>query len=81
MQQISQRMTLLAAIASGTILISPITEAAVRVGSSPWFWQDPLPQGNSLNAISCPNLSVCFAGGRPGYDSQHDECPHHQSHL
>ena len=36
-------------------------KAAVNIGSSSWVWQNPLPQGDTLNAISCPSASTCFA--------------------
>jgi hypothetical protein len=44
-------------------LSAPNSEAAVSVGSSAWIWENPIPQGNTLNAVSCPSLSVCFAVG------------------
>jgi photosystem II stability/assembly factor-like uncharacterized protein len=31
-----------------------------------WNWQNPLPDGNPLFAISCPSTSTCFAGGQGG---------------
>jgi photosystem II stability/assembly factor-like uncharacterized protein len=31
--------------------------------STPWHWQNPLPHGNSLNAVSCPDASTCYAVG------------------
>jgi len=47
----------LAGMALGAILTSPGARAAVNVGSSPWVWQNPLPQGNGLKA------TTCFLGG------------------
>lgn len=43
-----------------------IGEATVTVGSSTWVWQNPLPQGDGLNAISCPGATNCFAVGDLG---------------
>jgi len=42
------------------------TKGAVTVGSSAWTWQNPLPQGNGLNSISCPTSTTCFAVGDLG---------------
>ena len=44
-------------------IAAPITRAAVNFGSSAWMWQNPLPLGNGLNAISCPGATTCFAVG------------------
>ena len=41
-------------------------EAAVNVQSSAWTWQNPQPQGNGLNSVSCPTVTVCFAVGNLG---------------
>ena len=43
-----------------------IGKAAITVGSSTWTWQNPLPQGDGLNAISCPGATNCFAVGDLG---------------
>ena len=43
-----------------------VMQAAVNVGSSAWTWQNPLPQGNALNSVSCPTTTVCFAMGDLG---------------
>jgi photosystem II stability/assembly factor-like uncharacterized protein len=45
-----------------------------KTGSSPktltvggtWSWQNPLPDGNPLLAISCPSASTCFAASSDG---------------
>ena len=50
-------------IAAGLVLAAPIMQAAVTVGSSSWTWQNPMPQGNGLNSVSCPTAAVCFAVG------------------
>ncbi len=49
-----------------SMLVNPTAEAAVNVGNSSWVWQNPLPQGKTLNAISCPSTSDCFAVGDLG---------------
>src|SRR5205823_8175787 len=41
---------------------SPRTLAA---GGS-WSWQNPLPNGNSLFAVSCPATTTCIAAGSNG---------------
>ena len=35
--------------------------AATTVGDASWFWRNPLPQGNSIADIACPNRTSCFA--------------------
>jgi hypothetical protein len=37
--------------------------APAPVEGGPWVWQNPLVQGDTLNAVSCPTASTCFAGG------------------
>src|SRR5712664_675287 len=39
--------------------LAPITRGT-------WSWQNPVPDGNSLHAISCPSISTCFAGSSDG---------------
>ena len=58
-------LPILAAAISAT-MIDTMAEAAVNIGSSSWVWQNPLPQGDTLNAISCPSASTCFAVGDLG---------------
>jgi len=41
-------------------------QAAVNVGSSSWVWQNPVPQGNNLNVVSCPATNICYAVGDLG---------------
>ncbi|HEV8152428.1 MAG TPA: hypothetical protein VGP78_05825 [Solirubrobacteraceae bacterium] len=48
-----------AACAAGLLAAAPAAQAGVQVGSSGWQWGTPLPQGNTIRAMS-------FAGGR-GY--------------
>ena len=43
--------SMLATIAVGILTIP--TAAAINVGSGPWVWQNPVPQGDTLNAVSC----------------------------
>jgi photosystem II stability/assembly factor-like uncharacterized protein len=58
-------LTILVAAISATLTVAT-AEAAVNVGSSSWVWQNPLPQGDTLTAISCPSASTCFAVGDLG---------------
>ena len=53
-------------LAAELALVAPVMFAAVNVGSSAWTWQNPLPQGNGLNSISCPTTAVCFVVGDVG---------------
>ena len=48
-----------AACAVALLAAAPASQAQVQVGSSGWRWGNPLPQGNTIRALS-------FAGGR-GY--------------
>jgi hypothetical protein len=48
-----------AACAAGLLAAAQAAQAGVQVGSSGWQWGNPLPQGNTIRAMS-------FAGGR-GY--------------
>ncbi len=56
----------LAAMAASAILSSPNAYAAIHVGSSSWTWQNSLPQGSTLNAVSCPSSSTCYVAGDLG---------------
>jgi photosystem II stability/assembly factor-like uncharacterized protein len=38
----------------------------ISTGDGTWVWQYPLPQGNSLNSVSCPTAATCFAVGNYG---------------
>ena len=53
-------------ILTGVLVNNPSAIAAVSVGSSPWVWQNPLPQGFTLNAISCFDTNHCIAVGDGG---------------
>jgi photosystem II stability/assembly factor-like uncharacterized protein len=54
-------------ILAAICLLSPSgMPAAVTAGTSSWAWQNPLPQGDNLNAVSCPSATVCYAVGEPG---------------
>lgn len=61
-----RRVFVLAAMAANAILPSHDANAAIHVGSSSWTWQNPLPQGNTLNAVSCPSSSACYIVGDLG---------------
>ncbi len=41
---------------------------AMQSGAStdPWTWQNPLPQGNNLQNVSCPSATLCKAVGGGG---------------
>ena len=56
----------LAAMAAGAVLLIPNAYAAIHAGTSSWTWQNPLPQGNTLNAVSCPTSSACYIVGDLG---------------
>ena len=44
---------------------SGLAPKTLTVGGT-WNWQNPLPEGNPLFAISCPSATVCFAIGYSG---------------
>jgi hypothetical protein len=47
----------------------PRASAQVYLGSSPWVWQNPLPQGNDLQAVTCSSAGgslSCIAVGDLG---------------
>src|SRR5437870_2232400 len=37
--------------------------AVVTTGRGSWFWENPLPQGNTFSALSCPSPQRCYAAG------------------
>jgi photosystem II stability/assembly factor-like uncharacterized protein len=53
-------------IVFSAVVLGTNAEGAVHIGGSAWIWENPTPQGNSLNAVSCPSLNVCFAVGDLG---------------
>jgi photosystem II stability/assembly factor-like uncharacterized protein len=63
--RITNRIVFTLAIA-GALLSTPFAHGAVNVGSSSWLWQNPLPQGDNLNSISCPSGTICYAVGELG---------------
>jgi hypothetical protein len=56
--------SMLAVVAASAIL-TPHAGAAINAGSN-WTWQNPLPQGYTLNAISCFTTNNCIALGDNG---------------
>jgi len=46
--------------------ISTAPATAPITTSSAWHWQNPLPQGNDLTAVSCPSTVECYAVGGDG---------------
>jgi photosystem II stability/assembly factor-like uncharacterized protein len=62
----AHRIVLALAAIVGYAMLTTSAKAAVSVGSSSWHWQNPQPQGNFLNAISCPGTSGCYAVGNEG---------------
>jgi photosystem II stability/assembly factor-like uncharacterized protein len=74
---------LLAATAIGTILINPAAQAATpaRFAGTTWLWQNSLPQGDTLNAISCWNEHYCFAVGDTGTILSTDATTSWNGHL
>src|SRR5215813_10358206 len=39
----------------------------VSFAQSGWFWQNPLPQGNTLNAVAVLDPQNAIAGGNSGF--------------
>src|SRR5436190_12881658 len=51
------------ACAAGLLAVLPaLAPASVQVGSSGWQWGNPLPQGNTLHAMSFAGTSGYAAG-------------------
>ena len=51
------------ACAAGALAVMPaLAPASVQVGSSGWQWGNPLPQGNSIAAMSFSGSSGYAAG-------------------
>src|SRR5437773_93673 len=46
--------------------VSPSKSAKTGLSVPSWTWQNPLPNGNPLFAVSCPTVNVCFAAGADG---------------
>lgn len=44
----------------------PATSLPISTGDTDWTWQNPLPQGNNLNGVSCSGNGVCYAVGLGG---------------
>jgi photosystem II stability/assembly factor-like uncharacterized protein len=63
---VSCQRTVLGAIMASTILTGTMSGAELTVGVGPWFWENPLPQGDTLNGVSCPSTDVCYAVGNLG---------------
>lgn len=61
-------------VAAGLSLAMALTGLAVptpaaafmSTGTSTWVWQNPLPQGNPLSAVSCVDVSHCVLVGESG---------------
>ena len=64
------RLSLLALIVGVLTLLAlipgTIQADLVSTGDGTWVWQNPLPQGNTLNGVSCPDVNTCFAVGASG---------------
>jgi photosystem II stability/assembly factor-like uncharacterized protein len=59
----------LAVVLVPTVLGGPASRAFASTptffstGDGGWVWQNPLPQGNTLNSVSCGSASFCIAVG------------------
>ena len=51
-----------AACAAGLLAAAQAAQAAVQVGSSGWLWGNPLPQGNTIRALSFAGAQGYAAG-------------------
>lgn len=41
-------------------------------GGTPWRWQNPLPHGNTIAAVACPDSKTCYAIGSVTIMLSHD---------
>jgi hypothetical protein len=64
--KLKTRMTRVWILAAGVTLTAFGANAAVNLGSSSWVWQNPLPQADNLNGVSCPSATICYAVGDLG---------------
>src|SRR4051794_27225836 len=63
--RLMKRLRLIGALACAAALLAVVpalAPASVQVGSSGWQWGNPLPQGNTLRAISFAGLDGYAAG-------------------
>ena len=49
-----------------TFLLAPLFLCLAELLAQGWYWQNPLPQGNSLNAVSFTDANNCTAVGNAG---------------
>lgn len=55
---------------------APPASTGVTSASGIWRWQNPLPQGNTLSAATCPDRNTCYAVGSGTVMSSHDAGRH-----
>jgi len=60
---ISTNVSAVPAIATTAATTESGPTSAIGFTSPTWHWQNPLPQGNSLVAASCPDLHTCYTVG------------------
>lgn len=47
-------------------LSTAATVPSAHASADTWIWQNPLPQGNTLRAVSCPSTGLCKSVGDGG---------------
>lgn len=58
--------------AAPAISVARAATTAPPAPPSPWRWQNPRPQGNTLSAVACPGQNTCFAVGSGTIMVSHD---------
>jgi len=54
-------------ISAGLLLVSDASaNSQYHTGTGTWYWQNPLPQGNDLEAVACPSAALCYGVGQSG---------------
>jgi photosystem II stability/assembly factor-like uncharacterized protein len=38
----------------------------ISTGDGTWYWHNTSPQGNTINGLSCPTATTCYAAGNAG---------------
>ena len=49
-----------------SVLVPALAAASVPIGNGAWVWQNPLPEGNDLVAVSCPDGRHAWTVGAGG---------------
>src|SRR5262245_51477096 len=53
-------------LAALVLALSPAPASLAAPTGTTWTWENPRPQGNTLNAVSCATAGACVAVGDAG---------------